>query len=336
MVEFLYNFDFEKETDMRKNHYTMKARMAVKNSISHLDPNSSIGVGCSGGADSSAILFALSSMYRGSKASKIHVLIIDHQLQEITAEVSKNVAETALRLGFTPHIIPVSITTTNSGAESDARTARYEAFEKAADDYNLSAILIGHTKNDQAEQTFLGMLRGSGTRSLSGIRETRGIYHRPFLNSLSRADTQKVCEENNYDYWCDPHNDHLMYKRVGIRKMIKTVEETTGTSIVDPLVRTAQISAEDADALDFYTDMSYTSIESKNWDVKELSKIPTAVRKRIYRKKMSELGGKTDALTFEITNRIDDFIADWHGQKEVCVSNGIRVSRVNGKIVFES
>lgn len=323
---------------MRNDHYTMKARNSLKSALSdiNISDGNSIGVGCSGGADSSAILLALSTLYRGSKASRIHVLIIDHQLQEITAEVSKNVAETALRLGFTPHIIPVNITTTNSGAESDARTARYEAFEKAADEYNLSAILIGHTKNDQAEQTFLGMLRGSGTRSLSGIPEIRGLYRRPFLNSLSRADTQKVCEENNYDYWCDPHNDHLMYKRVGIRKMIKTVEETTGTSIVDPLVRTAQISAEDADALDFYTEMAYSSIEANSWNVKELSKLPTSIRKRIYRKKMSELGGKTDALTFEITNRIDEFIVDWHGQKEVYVSNGVRVSRINGKIVFTS
>lgn len=323
---------------MRNDHYTMKARNSIKSTLSdiNISDGDSIGVGCSGGADSSAILLALSTLYRGSKASRIHVLIIDHQLQEITTEVSKNVAETASELGFTPHIIPVNIASTGNGAESDARAARYGAFEDAAEEYNLSAILIGHTKNDQAEQTFLGMLRGSGTRSLSGIRETRGLYRRPFLNSLSRADTQKVCEENGYNYWCDPHNDHLVYKRVGIRKMIKTVEETTGTSIVDPLVRTAQISAEDADALDFYTEMSFKSIESSDWSVDELSKLPAAIRKRIYRMKMAELGGRTDTLTFEITNRIDDLISNWHGQKEVYVSNGIRVSRSNGTIVFKS
>lgn len=321
---------------MRKNHYTMKARNAIKKTLRNLDSNSAIGVGCSGGADSSAILFALSTLYRGSKASNVHVLIIDHQLQEITAEVSKNVAEMASSLGFTPHIIPVNIISTNEGAESDARKARYEAFETAIKEYDLKAVLIGHTKNDQAEQTFLGLLRGSGTRSLSGIRETRGLYHRPFLNSLSRTDTQQVCRENDYDYWCDPHNDHLVYKRVGIRKMIKTVEETTGTNIVDPLVRTAQISAEDADALDFYTDTSYEKIEEEKWSVESLSKIPTAIRKRVYRKKMIELGGKTDTLTFEITNRIDDFVTDWHGQKEINVSNGVKVSRIDGKLIFKN
>lgn len=319
---------------MRNNHYTMMARNAVKKSLSTIDSSSRIGVGCSGGADSSAILFALSTIYHGDSASKVHVLIVDHQLQEITADISKNVFETASALGFTPHILPVNVVSTNNGAESDARNARYEAFENAAKNYNLSTILIGHTKNDQAEQTFLGLLRGSGTRSLSGIRENRGIYSRPFLNSLSRSDTQKVCEENNYDYWCDPHNDLLVYKRVGIRKMIKEVEKTTDTNIVDPLVRTAQISAEDADALDFYTEMSYAQIETSDWTVEEISKTPIAIRKRVYRKKLSELGAKTDSISFEISNRIDDFIVNWNGQKEVHISNGIKVSRVNGKILF--
>lgn len=319
---------------MRKDHYTMMAKQAVKNSIKHLPADSNIGVACSGGADSSAILFALKTLYRGSNASNIHVLVIDHQLQEITSKVAKNVSEVASELGFTSHVIPVNVLTTSEGAESDARKARYEAFEKAASDYNLSTILIGHTKNDQAEQTFLGMLRGSGTRSLAGIRETRGIYSRPFLNSLSRNDTEKVCEENDYDYWSDPHNDLLVYKRVGIRKMIKAVEETTGTSIVEPLVKTAQISSEDADALDFYAEMAFDKIEESGWNVTELKQIPTAVRKRLYRKKMTELGGNTESLSFEITNRIDDFIVDWRGQKEVHVSNGVRAFRDNGQIVF--
>lgn len=319
---------------MRNNHYTMMARQAIKSSLSSLDSSDHVGFGCSGGADSLALLVALSTLYKKERAKQVHVIIVNHQLQEITDEISENTAKVASSYGFVPHIIPVDIVETSKGMESDARTARYAAFENAIDKYSLQAFLIGHTKTDQAEQVFLGLLRGSGTRSLSGIRKTRGVYQRPFIDSLSREDTQKVCEENNLDYWCDPHNDVLEYKRVSVRKMIKNVEKSTGQNIVEPLVRTAQISAEDAEALDFYAEISYTKAEEADWNVEILNNMPTAVRKRIYRKKLVELGANSESIGFKITNRIDELITSWHGQKEIYISNGVQVIRKNGYMSF--
>lgn len=319
---------------MRKNHYTMVARNAIKNALKGLPASSPVGFGCSGGADSLALLFALSTLYRKEKANLVHVIIVDHQLQEITAEISQKTADLAESLGFNAHILPVEIISTREGMESDARKARYEAFETAIEEYNLEAFLIGHTKTDQAEQVFLGMLRGSGTRSLSGIPQKRGVFMRPFLNELSREDTQKVCEENNYEYWCDPHNDSTEYRRVIARKMIKEVQKETGQSIVDPLVRTAQISAEDADALDFYTDIALNNIEQNEWAITELEKTPIAIRKRVYRKKMLQLGALSDKIGFGIVNRIEELVSQWSGQKEIHLSQGVRVKRENEHLVF--
>jgi len=314
----------------------MVARKAILASLRGTDKTSNIGFGCSGGADSLALLAALSTIYHGDFSRQVHVIIVDHQLQEITSEISKNVSSLAKSYGFTPVIIPVDIASTSDGMESDARKARYNAFEEAIQKYSLKSFLIGHTKTDQAEQVFLGLLRGSGTRSLAGIRENRGIYKRPFLNSMSREDTQKVCEENNLDYWCDPHNDVLEYKRVSVRKMIKNVEKSTGQDIVNPLVRTAQISAEDAEALDFYAEMAYEKAEQSDWTIEVLSKMPVAVRKRIYRTKMIAMGTKTDTVGFDMVNKVDDFIVNWHGQKHICASNNVRIKRVKNKLVFEN
>lgn len=321
---------------MKANHFTMMARNSIKYSLKDTEANANIGFGCSGGADSLALLLGLSMLYRGERANLVHVVIVDHKLQEITSEISKDTATLVENFGFNAHVIPVTINSTNDGMESDARKARYGAFEKVIKEQNLQAFLIGHTKTDQAEQVFLGMFRGSGTRSLAGIRENREIYKRPFLNVLSRKDTQKVCEENGLEYWCDPHNDVLEYKRVSVRKMIQTVEEATGQDIVEPLVRTAQISAEDADALDFYSEIAFQKIEESDWDIDELSNIPTAVRKRIYRKKIIMLGARTDSVSFEITNRVDDFLVDWHGQKEICISNNVRVKRAGKNLIFSN
>lgn len=312
----------------------MIARKAVKNALQGLSASSHVGFGCSGGADSLALMFSLSTLYKKDRAKLVHVIIVDHQLQDVTAEISQKTADLAESFGFNAHIIPIEIVSTKEGMESDARKARYEAFENAIDEYNLEAFLIGHTKTDQAEQVFLGMLRGSGTKSLSGIPEKRGVFVRPFLNELSREDTQKVCEENNYDYWCDPHNDSTEYRRVIVRKMITSVQKETGQNIVDPLVRTSQMNAEDADALDFYADMAFDNFVKSAWDVNVLSGYPTAVRKRAYRKVIISLGADSDSVDFELTNRVDDFIVSWRGQKAVFFSNGVRAKRENGRLIF--
>ena len=313
----------------------MLARNAIKRSLMHIDISDNIGVGCSGGADSSAILLGLSTIYKNSNAKKVHVVIVNHQLQEITDTVSLNTAKLAESYGFNAHIVPVAINSTEGGAESAAREARYEAFNCMIQQYDIRAFLIGHTKNDQAEQVFLGMLRGSGTRSLSGIPEIRGIFIRPFLNELSRKDTQQVCVENEVDYWCDPHNDSLMYKRVAVRKLIQETEKSAEQNIVDSLVRTAQISAEDAEALDFYANSAIQQLDKTGWLVKDLQQFPQAVRKRAYRIKLASLNAKSDSLSFKIVAQIDNLITDWTGQGAVSVSNRITAQRENSKIVFK-
>lgn len=323
---------------MRANHYTMVAKNAIKSSLRNVSKNDTIGIGCSGGADSLALLCALSTLYKSERASLVHVVIVDHQLQEVTADVSADTAELAESFGFIPHIIPVDVVTTGEGSESDARKVRYQAFDSVIREHNLAAFLIGHTKTDQAEQVFLSLLRGSGTRSLAGIPKSRGICKRPFLDVLSRIDTQNVCKENNVKYWCDPHNESLEYKRVSVRKLISNTEQATGQDIVNPLVKTAQISAEDADALDFYVDKaySYSFRTSPVWSIDALKEQPKAVRKRMYRRKLMELGSFSDTVSFEITNRIDDFIEDWHGQGAVAASNGVTVGRESRNLVFSA
>ena len=322
---------------MRKNHYTMIARSLIREAIDGFGVDSSdhLGIGVSGGADSSALLIGISKLYRAERASQIHVLIVDHQLQEETANVSRTVADHAVSLGFTAHILPVNISETSKGAEYDARISRYEAFEAIRESENLKAILLGHTKSDQAEQVFLGLLRGSGTRSLAGIRAVRDHYLRPFLNGLDRSGTESVCVENEYSYWSDPHNDLTKYRRVSIRQMISTVEKETGQSIVDPLVRTAKISSEDADALDYFTELNFEIAEETRWSTKFLEGLPVAIRKRLYRKKMLTLGAPTDSLIFELVERIDLFLTDWKGQGEVCFSGNHRVGRAESRIFFE-
>lgn len=313
----------------------MVARNAVRLALVGVPEGSNIGVGVSGGADSLALLVALSTIFKGKSASLVHVVSVDHQLQAVTATVSLTVARLAEKFGFNAHIVPVDIPVTGGGAEADARTARYGAFEDTIRKYDLKRFLIGHTRSDQAEQVMLGLLRGSGTRSLSGMPVNRGVFVRPFLNFLSREDTQQVCVENDVEFWCDPHNDSSEYNRVNVRKLIKDTEKVTGQQIVSSLVRSAQISVEDADALDFYADATFEVIEISGWSVATLEKVPMAVRKRLYRSKLVSMGVDAGKANFDALTGVDGLITNWHGQKVNNIVSNLLITRQNGRIVFE-
>ena len=56
------------------------------------------------------------------------------------------------------------------------------------------AVLLGHTLDDQAETVLLGLGRGSGPRSLAGMRPVDGGYRRPFLG-VSRSTPAAACAE---------------------------------------------------------------------------------------------------------------------------------------------
>ncbi|MEZ7677717.1 tRNA lysidine(34) synthetase TilS, partial [Rothia mucilaginosa] len=142
-------------------------------------------VACSGGPDSLA-LAAIAAHFARRSDVRVGAIIVDHGLQEDSAAVAAQTAQTLTDLGLHPVITEkVQVPVGNMGPEMAARTARYAAFKKAVEATGARAVLLGHTLDDQAETVLLGLSRGSGTRSLAGMPPVRvegGVtYLRPFL-----------------------------------------------------------------------------------------------------------------------------------------------------------
>ena len=306
---------------------TLAIRQAVRPWVETADARILIGV--SGGADSMALAVA-SHFECKTNGVDLVAIIIDHQLQEASAVVAERAREELLRIGFkSVEIIPVVVDLLD-GMEASARRARYQAFEVANSKYQPDFFFLAHTKNDQAESVLLGLARGSGTRSLSGIAEVNGPYVRPLLD-IDRSITEATCTENGITPWIDPQNSDLHYARVRVRNAVLPVlEANLGPGISDALARSARILREDADALDLLATQFLSGGDPLA--VERLLELPKAVRIRVLRLAIYASGAPEGALTADHLAPVEALITDWHGQGEISLPGGVKVARISGRL----
>jgi len=300
-------------------------RSAVRAALGKFSPGDLILVAVSGGADSLALAEA-AKLEADKLALKLIGININHQLQVGSEIQSKKVVE---QLSFPCEVRNVTVELVD-GLEASARRARYQALEDFAKESGAVAILLGHTKDDQAETVLLGLARGSGARSLSGMAFENGIYLRPFLN-ITRAQTVAACRELNLIPWNDPHNDDLNFLRVRVRKkVLPNLEQELGPGISEALVRSAALLRDDADALDHLAQEFWQ--KDRSLDVEPLAKLPKAIRTRVLRIALLESG--VTQLSSDQIGQVEALISNWKGQGEVSLPAGVKVSRISGRLTL--
>lgn len=299
-------------------------------------------VACSGGADSLALAVAAQFVVprHGGTAC---AAIIDHQLQQGSDDVAQAAAGHCAALGIDPvNVIAVRVPTTASGVEDGARQARYAALSDAAVALGAQAVLVGHTRNDQAEQVLLGLARGSGARSLAGmpsVRPLRGdgrvLLVRPFLD-IGRDVTEQVCLEAHLDVWSDPHNNDARFSRVRARKLLGQMEADLGPGVTHALARSADLLGVDADTLDQLSDAAYVDMGPMPWPVEGLLVHPTGIRTRLLRAMAIAGGADAGSLSSVHLRSLDDLVLRWHGQGPVDLPGPVRAHREDDRIWLRS
>ncbi|MEA5455911.1 tRNA lysidine(34) synthetase TilS [Sinomonas sp. JGH33] len=284
-----------------------RARNAVKAALEEACWPSRVLVACSGGPDSLALAAAVAHFARrgavGGHPLEVGAVVVDHRLQEGSGEVARTTAAVLGELGLSPvRVVAVEVRSSGEGPEAAARSARLAALEAEAAAWGAGAVLLGHTLDDQAEQVLLGLARGSGTRSLGGMRAVRGLYVRPFLG-LRRADTLDVCAAEGLEPWFDPTNADPRYMRSRVRAAIMPfLEAELGPGVAEGLARTAAILGHDADFLDAEAARAYAELVERPRERELLlpgepvRALPAALRSRVLALAVVELGGQP---TFE-------------------------------------
>ena len=305
-------------------------RRAVRRS---LPKDGLVLVACSGGADSLALASAARFVGR-----EVGLVTVDHGLQEGSATRARAVASWALDAGFAPvEVSTVAVTGLPGGPEAAARTARYEALSSVAARLEAVAVLLGHTRDDQAETVLLALARGAGPRGLAGMPARKGIFVRPLLD-VARADTRKACAAQGLVPWDDPHNVDPAFARSRVRgAALPALVEALGPAVVANLARSAgQIAADNA-ALDALAREALLSAYEKgappSLTISYLSGLVDAVRTRVLHAWARELGAPGSALSHRHVEALDALITDWHGQGPVHLPGGIQVARQAGRLV---
>ena len=314
----------------------LAVRKAVRDALRDVSRDRLVLVACSGGADSLALAAALAHL-AGREGRRAGGVTIDHGLQPGSAERARRVGADLVRLGLDPvEVIHVRVTDDLLGPEGNARRARYAALAAAASRHGAAAVLLGHTRDDQAESVLLGLARGSGARSLAGMAGSTRRYRRPLLG-LTR-ETVRAAVPAGCSPWEDPHNSDLAFARARARHRVLPVLETElGPGIGAALARTADLLRADADALDAWADRALTEcvqpdVDHGGLDVGLLATYPQAIRQRVLRRAAIAAGSPANDLTAAHVDALDALVVNWRGQVGVDLPGKLRASRVGGVI----
>ena len=304
-------------------------RLAVRQALARYPKDRHAYVACSGGADSVALASALAFEARAAHRPA-GLVTVDHGLQPDSQRQAAAVVELGHQLGLKPVLRLAVEVGGQGGPEAAARTARYAALRPLTEH---GLVLLGHTADDQAETVLLGLGRGSGIRSIAGMRPAdRGLL-RPLLG-LRRADTEAACAALGLPSWQDPHNLDPRFRRVRLRtEVLPLLEEVLAGGVTEALARTASQLQDDLDALRLLADRILTQAHhSDGLHVSGLQGQPAALTGRVL-KRWAEEGG-AGPLTAEHVRQLTRLVTDWHGQDGIALPGGYQACRTSGRLVL--
>ncbi|MDR0323788.1 MAG: tRNA lysidine(34) synthetase TilS, partial [Treponema sp.] len=183
----------------------------------------------SGGADSMAMLTALSTVVNKEQIFCLHV---EHGLrpEEESSGDAEFVRHYCKKSGIRCCIVSIPrgkivsfAQRKGTGVEAAARLFRHRALLKEAlRQGNNTRILIAHTKDDALELALMRILRGAGSPGLAAMPVKKGRIIRPLL-SISRADVIDYLSEKKISWREDSTNTDVVFLRNRIRQQLVPV-----------------------------------------------------------------------------------------------------------------
>ena len=289
----------------------------------------------SGGADSSAMLLLLAdtTARHGWSMRAAHV---DHLIQSdsVRQTFRSSSRELADLVGVPYHVAeadaPSEAERASAGLEAAARAVRYRALKQLALDCGAPAIVVAHTRDDQAETVLLHMIRGSGLDGLSGMPQVRDLgdgvrLARPLLD-VSRAETVAVCDAYGVTPVDDPSNDEPIYTRNRVRQSLLPMLESFNPNISERLAELAKSVGADRELLELVGSQTLEQLRGASGKLarRQFLALPGQLQVRVIRAFCAEQG---ITLTAERTVAALQVILHGHGLVELSGRHNLTVAR---------
>ncbi|MFH2092658.1 MAG: tRNA lysidine(34) synthetase TilS [Pseudomonadota bacterium] len=217
-----------------------------------ITPKDSVLIAVSGGPDSVALALILAAITQTYRLT-LGMVHLNHMLRGDDASQDELfVKDLALHLGLPFHGKQLNVkahaATNRLSVEESGRKLRYAFFNQLAQDHGYTKIATGHTRDDNAELVLMNLLRGSGTKGLSGIPPIRqNLYIRPLIR-VSKQQLLDLLTRNRQPYRIDSSNTDPAYLRNRVRNsLIPHLQSDYNPEIVNALDRLSRVMRQEED-----------------------------------------------------------------------------------------
>ncbi|WP_311221059.1 MULTISPECIES: tRNA lysidine(34) synthetase TilS [unclassified Acidovorax] len=216
-------------------------------------PDLPLGVGFSGGADSTALLLACHARWPG----QVVALHVHHGLQAAADDFEAHCRAICDTLGVPLRSCRIDARPqAGQSPEDAARRARYQSFQALVLDYQaqvaIKTIALAQHADDQAETLLLALSRGAGAPGLAAMParwERAGInWHRPLLR-VAGHDVRGWLQARGATWVEDPTNADERYTRNRIRRQLLPVLDAVFPQFRDTFARSAAHAAQASELL---------------------------------------------------------------------------------------
>jgi tRNA(Ile)-lysidine synthase len=323
-------------------HFVDKVKQSIRRERL-FEKGERIVIGFSGGGDSTALLEVLSLLKEDYGLTLVPAHLHHGFRGEEADEDLRFCREAAerhgLELAWERVDGPALAREQGLSAQEAAREARYDFLIRTAVACGASRIALGHHADDQAETLLMRLLRGAGTRGLTGMPPQRkpGII-RPLLK-LRRSEILDFLRGRGVAFRQDSSNEKDIYLRNRIRReLMPLLVEQYSANLTETLCRTAEILREDEACLDAAARAHFrpeTIAGGIALDAATVSGLPPALGRRVLRLAIEAAGSGLAGITFRHVDAVMDLLHAEGSAARIHLPRGLTVGKVYGRLEFK-